>query len=162
MNTKIVKLFKILYSVLWIYVKNSSFFLAAIFSIMFVITKDPKISLQLVVIFIFYMCIHELGHISFLFFSGLDYKLKVKNLSFKVFFNEVAFWNSPFKVKLSVILGGPAFGFLFCVIVFSLFYHVTHIVYFVILITICEVLNLIFGQDGRMLENLMKKRVENK
>ena len=159
MSIKTVRLFNSFINIVYLYIKNSLYLSILLFLVFVMTTRDPLVALQLILLFIFYMCIHEFGHIVFLVNNGVDYKLNVTNFSVSVSFDEIEFSKITVKVKLGVILGGPLFGLLYCGGLIYAFHDIKHILYFSIIVVVCEVINIILGQDGRMLEQLIKERV---
>lgn len=158
MNIKIAKLFNGIKMVLYLHLKNMIYLFLILFIILFLILKDPIIAFQLIITLYFYFCIHEFGHILFLVCNNIRYKLTVSNTLVKVSFHQSQFLKKSFHVKLMIILGGPALGLFYCGILIYLLQGVKHMVYFLLLLIICEMINMIFGQDGRMLERLLKER----
>jgi hypothetical protein len=75
-----------------------------------------------------------------------------------VSFNTEDFNRYSYRERFSVILGGPVFGILYGVSLFIIFWGIQYLMMFALLIIFSEFINLIVGQDGRVLEELLKER----
>lgn len=156
-----MSLFKLYFRILYLYVQRSYFFLILLPMIHLLVFKDLISAIVIGSILTFYVCAHEYGHIFFLEKYKINYHLHASGILLSVSFDTEDFHKYPFIQRLFVILGGPIIGLIYGIFLLIIFFNVNYLFLFAALIILSEIINLIFGQDGRELEKLIKERKKN-
>ncbi len=141
---------------------HSKVFLLVCFLIIWLMSTDWLLSIGLVLLFLLYTCFHEFGHLIFLKKYQLDYQLEVTYLLLNVSFCAASFRKLTFSQKLQIVLGGPLFGCLYGGSLLFLLESSSYLIWLVVLIILSEGMNLLFGQDGKLLEKVIKERKRTK
>lgn len=155
-----MKLVNIFFYLYFGYLCRAKYLLVFISITLYLITSSFMISLQLTLLVVLYVCVHEIGHIIFLKTNNLNYEVYISSYLISVSFDSLDYSKLNKINKLTIVLGGPFLSYLLLMVILFLFSSIDYIFNMVILLLFCETLNLFCAQDGRMLMNIIKEEEE--
>ena len=134
---------------------NAKKIIIVLFFILNLIFKNYLLTSELVIAGIIYIWIHEIGHIIFMYMYGIQFTYKSSMMITRIIVDEKKINLLNRKKQIFIAAGGIIFSLLYAIICIIAYSKKDHLVLFGIIIIINEFNNLLFGKDGKIIQEII-------
>ena len=152
---KLIQKIKCIVNLLIEIIINAKKIIIVLFFILNLIFKNHLITSELIIAGLIYIWIHEIGHMIFMYIYDIQFTYKSSMMVTKIIADEKKISLLNRKEQIFIAAGGIIFSLLYAIICIISYSKKDHLVILGIIIIINEFNNLLFGKDGKIIQEIV-------